>query len=215
MLVLLLAPQGAAVTGLDLTAAVDAVMPALNAASPEELVYWTEDELYEWADEAAKRLARFAGGFVERDTATAVVGGTAVYAVPARHVSTIHAGIDGRALRAASVQEIEAGDTTWPETAGSPVRWIADGEGTEKLRLYPKPTAGGALELVFHRYANVQKGAAIVLAPGCLREYFTFAVLAEARGKESKMAMPDIAQWARGMAGLYEEVCRQYWGEAV
>lgn len=217
MLVLLLAPQGAATAGLDVTAAIDAVIPALNASSPADLVYWTESELYEWADEAAKRLAGLVGGFVERDTSIALVIGTAVYALPARHLSTIHAGLDGESLRPSTVQEIEALDGTWPETAGDPARWIADSDGLGRIRVYPSPaSSGAALEIVFHRFpATVEASAAVILAPSCLREYFTFAVLGEARGKESKMAMPDVAGWARSMTGLYEEVCRQYWGEAL
>ena len=44
------------------------MLPSLNAASEADLGYWTMAELHAFTDEAAKRLARATGGFVERDT---------------------------------------------------------------------------------------------------------------------------------------------------
>jgi hypothetical protein len=69
--------------------------------------------------------------------------------------------------------------------------------------------------LIFHRYpAEITAAAAVIQAPACVREYFTFAVLGEARGMESKAAMPEVAVWCAGMTALMENVFREYWGSA-
>lgn len=46
----------------------------------------TPTELYQFADEAGKRLAREAGAFVTVDNSIAVTAGTAEYTLPASHV---------------------------------------------------------------------------------------------------------------------------------
>ena len=218
MLLIFSSGQGAAVTGLNLAGAIADLYPALNASGTADLVFWTEAELYEWADEAAKRLARVQGGFVERDSSTTLVVGTHTYTLPARHLSTIHVSLGTRSLRPATVQELEAKDNAWVETAHATVsHWLGDAAGTESARLYPKPAAGaaGAVAVVFHRHPSaVEVGSAVVKAPLCLRDYWAFHVLGEARGREGKAAMPEVSEWCREMTALYERVCREYWGGA-
>lgn len=218
MLLLLLAPQGSPSTGVNLSSVIGSVLASLNAGSVAELVFWSEGELYQFADDGAKRLARLQGGFVERDNSTAIVVGTPSYALPARHLSTIHVSVDDLALRESNVQEVEALDDDWLDTASPTLeRWLQDLAGLDSIRLYPTPDTGasGQLAEIFHRYpVEVTVIASTVTAPRCLQGYWWFHVVAEARGRESKAAMPDVAQWARGMTALYEATCREYWGGA-
>ncbi len=213
---LLLLIQGAPLVGLDLAAVIDDALPTLGAAAIADLIFWDEYELYDWLDEAAKELARTCGVFVVRDASISIQPNTPVYAVPTGHLSTIHASAGARSLLPATVQELEALDDNWPDTVGaSPERFLTD-EGTEQIRVYPKPTAAaGALALIFHRYpATVVKGSAVVSAPRAVREYFLFHVLAEARDKESKAAMPEVSAYFRQLADLHRQAIQGYWGEA-
>src|SRR6185295_15842823 len=180
-----------------------------------DLIFWTFSELYEWSDEAAKRLARNTGGFVDRDATTTLSDSVPVYAMPARHVSTIHVSAGSTALKESTVDELEALDNDWPSTAAdNPKRFLQDGD---ELRVYPQPNGAtaGNLGHVFHRFpVTITSDASIAKVPVALRDYFTFYALAEARGKESKGAMPEVAQYARGMVELLEQVAREFWGGA-
>lgn len=218
MLLIFSSGQGAAPTGLNLAGAIADLYPALNASGAADLVFWTEADLYEWADEAAKRLARVQGGFVDWDDSITVAEGVPTYNLAAGHLSTIHVSLDGRTLRPATVQELEARDGTWVETESDTVtRWLQDGEGTERIRLWPTPGAAAGVDLLLieHRLPEtITAEAAVVQAPLCLRDYWPFYVLGEARGKEGKAAMPEVAEWCGEMTQLYERVCREYWGGA-
>lgn len=218
-MILLFFTGGVAAAGIDFAELLADLYPALNAGAAGELVWWTEAELYEHADEAAKELARGYGVFVERDDSTGVLAGTAVYELPARHLSTIHAALSGRALCPLTVQELEALDALWPETdatADEPVSgFLGDSDGTERIRLYGIPDATGTLSLVFHRFpAAVNSGNYLLAAPPCLAPYFAWRVLAAARRKDSKARMPEVAEHFAARAELVEQVIEQYWGTA-
>ncbi len=167
-------------------------------------------------------MARETGAFVLRDTSTNVVAGTGVYALPTRHLSTIHASIAGRCLDATNAQELEARDASWPDTTAPavqpyPKRYCHDTDGMEQIRVYPKPNTGGGgvLALVMHQYpATVSEANSVVETPAPLREYFTFAALAEARNKESKGAMPEVGAWFQQMADLMLMAAKDYYGGA-
>lgn len=225
MMFFFFSPVGAAApSGIDLRDCLEAIYPSLNAQGPGDLVWWTDEELYQWMDEAAKRLARNTGCFLVRDdTTVVVVAGTGTYTLPARHVSTAHASLSGRMLDRTNVQELEARDSAWPEAQASssqpfPVRYCLDaGGGLASVVLHPKPNTGGGgpLAVVMHQFpATITAGASVVALPGPLREYFTFSVLGEARSKESKGAMYEVGAWFRELAGLVEQVAKDYYGEA-
>lgn len=217
-LLLLLGGQGTGASGLNLLPMLRDLLPLLQADDFSNLVFWSEAELYQLTDEAAKRLARSVGGFVERDASTALVVGTAAYAMPARHLSTLHLSLGSTALRARTSAELEALDQAWVDTAATTIQaWIQDQVGTETFRVYPTPASGasGNLALIFHRYpAEVTVSTSVIQAPACLREYFTFAVLREVRGMEGKAAMPEVAEWCGQMTALLEQVFHGYWGKA-
>ena len=220
MLVLVFAPQGAAIAGIDFRDVLARLYPRLNAASAATLVRWTDAELYQWADEAAKRLARSFGVFVERDASTALVAGTGTYAAAARHVSTVHASADSTALYARTAQELEALDALYVETQAAggklPSGFLSEaGAAGSATRVYPLPSAGGTLGLIMHRYpAAIASSNYTLSVPLCLTEYFSWWMLAEARRKESQAKMPEIAEHFAERVGLLDQVIQRYWGDA-
>jgi hypothetical protein len=218
---ILLLPQGPALTGIDLRNAIADVETALNAAGAGDLVEWAESDLYEWFDEAAKRLARSFGVFVERDASTAIVLDTPSYTLPARHLSTIHASVGpssgGKALYPVNVQELEGLDADWIETTGPTNTFLMDTAGMTAARLYPAPdvTITGFLALIMHRFpATISSSAYTLSAPAAIRDYFTWYALAEARGRQSDAQMPEVAEHFAKRVGLMEKVIESYWGTA-
>lgn len=191
---------------------------SLNATDAATAIWWTEAELYRYLDEAAKRLARIAGVFLERDTSVALVAATHTYALPARHVETAMAAAGGRSLDSWSVEEAEAYSSTWvidaaPLADPLPTRYLANAEGVEKIRLYPIPGTGvaGNLEVVFAATPpTIAVGLSNVQCAEVLREYFFLAALGEARGREGKGAMPEVAAWCRQMAEVLASAIAGY-----
>ncbi len=214
---LLLLLSGSATLGIEFRDVLSDLYPKLNAVTAADLIHWSETELYEWLDEAAKRLARGIGCFVERDASITIVTSTAVYSVPARHLSTIHAAIAGRALSPNNVQEVEALDSAWVETEGVTDSFLNDNLGTDAVRVYPAPdaTVTGALSLVFHRYvATINSSNHQLTAPACLGEYFSWWALSEARRKQSEAHMPEVADHFAKRVAWLEKVIEAYWGTA-
>lgn len=220
MSLLLLFPQGGAAVGIDIREVLVSVYPSLNAAGAADLTWWTETELFQYIDEAAKRLASRVGLFVERDATTIVLAnGTQEYSLPTRHLSTIHASAGPAASLApitpATAHELEALDTTW-ETASGVVERYVHRLGPDKVQVYKVPgaaQAGQVVAVIFHQYpADLSPTAFVLTAPSPFREYFTFAVLAEARKIEGDAAMPEVSQQCEAWMNLLEKVFLDYWG---
>ena len=96
---------------IDVAVTVTELLPALNADSVEDLTFWTETDLYSYADEAAQRLARTAAAFV-RDSRITTPALTAI-PNPSSALVLVHVACDGRSLRPATANEIEALDAGW------------------------------------------------------------------------------------------------------
>ncbi|HLG99828.1 MAG TPA: hypothetical protein VKX49_26195 [Bryobacteraceae bacterium] len=194
------------------------VIPQLNAASGLDLVFWTSTELYQWFDEAGQRLARTAGVFVSRDTSLTTSFSQGTYNLPASQVATIQADLNGTVLSPRTVEELEYLDASWPTTQGQPVSFVQNVQGLGLIAVYPAPDAnnsGLTIGLVLHAYPpTIASGTPIVAAPQCIREYFTLSAIAEARAKETKMQMQEVAGWLRQLTGWMEQVIEGYWGEA-
>ncbi len=192
--------------------------PPLNANGAADAVYWTEDEMYKWFDEGAKRLAADCGVFVRYDVTLAAATGTAAYSLPADHVSTLQADLDGTALNPRNVQQLEALDAAWPTAAGTPNAFVQDTRGVAQLTLYPKPQLadnGKAIGITEHgKPADITVTSAILAAPVPIKEYFRFYALGEARAKETKAQMQETAQWFKGLAGMLEKTMIGYYGTA-
>lgn len=217
MLVLLLAPQGAAAVALDVEAALEDVVYRLGFGSRAELAaaasWVTETELYQWADEAAKRLAYRAGVFITVDTSITVTPSTAAYNLQANHVFTLAAALGGTPLRITSVRDLWALDGSWPATSGPAQRCSLDAGAVGTITLYPKPTAGGTLEQICQEYpGTVEAGSSELALPTVLQDYFSYAMLAGARGKESEAAMPEMAAHFAQRVAMYEQVIEHLWG---
>lgn len=192
--------------------------PALNATGAADAVFWTEDELYVWFNEAAVRLAGCSNVFVERDTSITAAIGTPTYDLPVAHMKTIQADLNGTVLRARTVKELEALDAGWPATEGTPKAFALDNEGMLKITLYPVPDAGAdgkVVGLIMRETpATVSAAAGFLTAPAILEDYFAFSILAEARAIETRAPMLEISQWLKGITGMYEQTIQSYLGGA-
>jgi hypothetical protein len=190
------------------------VWPALNATDAADAIWWTEAELVSYANQGLSRLARERGLIVERRT-IAVSNGTSSYTLPARHLSTLAATVDGAALRPATLADLEARDAAWrttPQGAGEPLTHYLQDSGLDLIRLYPIPAAAATLAaLVRETSATLAAGDAVPL-PDCAADWLFFEVLRQARQKESDGAMPEIAEFAGEMCGLYERIFGEFAG---
>jgi len=215
MLLLIFNPQGVAPpVGINVGDVIQRLLPSLNVYRIADLTHWTEEELYEYADEAVKQLARTLGLFVERSPVT-VSGGTALYSAPSRHLDTIHASLGGANLRPAKVRELEALDATWQGSSGTVDRYVPDFQGTEKIRLYKTPAAGGTLAVIYHQYpAEVSQASPTLTAPSVFEDYLHWAILAQARAKEGDAAMPEVAKHAAERQSQFKELIADMWGTA-
>jgi hypothetical protein len=217
---LVLLPQGPAIAGVDLAQVIADMMPTLGATSLSDLGWCLADgsEFYQWADEAAKRLAHRCGVFVERDAGTLVTVNTAQYPVPAGHIDSIHvsfitAGPVSLRLRPSTVRDLNALDATWPTSTGVVARYSMDAAGVGTITLYRIPLVQGNLAVIFHKFPpQIQAGSSLVAIASPIADYFQFAMLAEARRKQSEGAMPEMADHFDQRVALYEQVMKKYWG---
>jgi hypothetical protein len=202
---------------LDLSVAIAEVEIALNAASGADLEPWAVEDLWDWMDEGAKRLARLCGVFVDRDTSNAIVTGTAAYPLPAGHLSTIHASAGTLALYPANVQELEALDSNWVDTSGPTDTYLMDTAGVTEVQLYPRPDVSvtGNVALIFaHFPAKITSGATTLSAPPVVQDYLKWHAIAEARRRQSDYAMPDVAEALDKWTGMLEEIFTGFFGTA-
>jgi len=219
LLLIFAPPIGAAQPELiDLSQALADVIPQLNAGGPNDLIFWTTDELYQYFDEASQRMARTCGVFAVHDTSLTSVVSQGAYTLPIDQVSTIQVDLGGNVLRARTVQELEAFDANWPATQGPPTAFVQDTQGVTQIVLYPAPdsnNSGKTIGLVIHVVpGTINFSLRFLSAPQCVREYFTFHAIGEARAKETKMQMQEVAGWMRQLTGWMEQVIEGYWGEA-
>lgn len=218
MLLLLISTQSAPASAgyVNMSLVVGDLWPPLNATGPNDAIFWAEGELYTWIDEAAKRLARKLGAFVVYDTSLATFADQSGYDLPARHISTIQADVNGKTLRARNVQELEALDAAWTTAASSePKSFIEDTQGLERLTLYPPPNAANESLpiglLMQESPAEINQANAILSVPNCLQDYFRFYAIAEARSKETNASMDEVAEWFRGLTQTYEQHISELW----
>lgn len=213
-------PPGSPSQGiLQFSAVLAELYAKLNATSQDDAVYWTDDELYQWADETLSRLARTFGVFVRSyctDSWLVEVGDSEFDLVPAANISVIAAGIAGVALGPANVQETEALDANWPETAGTPANFLTDFLGTGKLRIYPISDSDAGLLCIIHHHrpSAITSLNQLLTAPDPLQEYFSWSMLAEAHRKESEGRKPEVAEHYAKRVSLMEQVIQSYWGDA-
>jgi len=199
---------------MDVSVPLSDLLPALHATSFGSLPFWTEAELYAYADEGLKRLARQAQAFPVTGSVS-VTAGTRVYTLPSRTVSVAGVAFNSAELKPAGAAHLEARSATWESDSGTPSHYTLDLVGLKQVALWPVPDAGGTLNVVVQEYpAPVTSSSPTVTAPGFVEDWIYFTALADARRKEGEGQMQDIAEFADAMAGLLLSAAQAYYGEA-
>jgi|SRR5919197_1751547 hypothetical protein len=201
--------------GIDTTQVIDGILAALHAASRAELVFWTEAELIHAMDEALKRLARKTRLWVTRDATTVTAAATPDYALPQRHIQTLHVTYDGTPLRPASVAELVTRDGAFRSTGGTPTHWYEDQLGGATIGLAKVPAAIKELDVIYAGWPeplDAGRQQTMVLAPAPLKGYLAVCVLAEAWGQEGEGEMPEAAAHCRERIAMYDQLFASYWG---
>lgn len=191
----------------------------LNAASADDLQFWSVDDLYAYASEAAQKLARTAAIFVAQ-ASVAVTGGTAVYANPDRHVALLAFAIGGLRLQPSSARQMAARSTAWEadvcDAGKSPTHWVTDIKGHDWFRLWPQPLTDTTLEITLAQFpAEITADSPSLAAPAIVGDYLADRIQAEARRQEGVAAMPEVARSIDQEAALLEQAFAGYWGAAI
>lgn len=221
MPILLLAP-GQGVPILDTEELLASLYPGLGAMGADDLVFWSVDELRRYLNEATRRLATSTLAWIKRDGVGSLAveegeeAGDPIFLLPANHIRTFHVSIESRSLRKASTLQLDAfTNTRRTDSDDTPTHYSDDQEDLGRVVIYPAPNqnAGGTVWVVFQTAPDeVTEDETTLEANRTIGDYLSLSVLAEARAKESKGAMPEVAEWARGMAGMLEGAFQQYWG---
>lgn len=170
-------------------------------------------ELYQFADDAVRRLSYEVGLFIGYDNSITAVAGTAVYNLPASHVFTLAAWLDQQPLRITTVRDLWALDGTWSLTTGLSKRCSMDAGSVGTITLYPNPELGGTLAQICQEFpATISALASTVQLPSVLQDYLTYAQLAAARGKESQARMEEMAAHYGQRMAMYEQIMEHLWG---
>jgi hypothetical protein len=191
----------------------------VNAGEMTSSSWVTSTELYQWADEAAKRLARETGAFVTYDASISIAPGSATYSLPSTHVYTLMAWAvypdgSGQLLRLTSAGQLWALDANWQTTVGDSVRASLDASGPGTLTLYPIPISAGTLAQLLEQFpSTITAAASTVLLPTVMQDCFSYRLLAGARGKESPHADLAMASHFAQRADLYTQIAAHLWGE--
>lgn len=189
--------------------------PALNATGPQDSIWWTSQDLLGYAQEGLLRVARNLAIFVRYDQSITTVEGTGLYELPDDQVSTVQADLNGFVLRPRNVQEMEALDSLWLTTQGSPNSFLQDQKGTGTIFAYPTPDSSSESKLlgltIHFQPPSVQSGGFLV-ASTFLQDYFRFYILGEARRKECKGEMLDASKFWSGLSAMMEDAMQQVFG---
>ena len=175
-------------------------------------VWLTRAELYQWADDAAKRLSYESGLFLAWTRVSPWWRGRRCIPCPTATSSRWRFG-GPEPLRITRVEDLWALDGSWGATSGDPKRCSMDAGSVGTITLYPKPAQGGTLGQICQEYpATISQGSSQVGVPSVLQDYFSYALLAGVWGKESPAAMGEMAEHYRKRMELYEQVIEHLWG---
>lgn len=180
--------------------------------------FWvTAAELYQFGDDAAKKLAYSVGIFSVTDASISVVSGTSSYSLPAAHVFTllgwiVYSGQPLQLLRPTTVGQLFALDGNWATTTGSSNRISFDAGSVGTATLYPQPIQNGTLNQICQEFQSVALSASTLTISPALRDMLTYALLAGARGKEGDSRMAEMADHFQKRVDMYMAVCDHLWG---
>lgn len=191
-----------------------ALLPALNLSSLIETSLWTTGQLYGWADAALRELARTVAAFGESAAAEGVDGSGAV-AYPTGAIAVAHVAASGKALRRATVREVECLDRAWTAvTASAPERWIPEG-GLSAFRLHPASAGPHSLSYLYHSAGPSITAGETFDGVALCDPYLYWSVLAAARAKDGPAQFPDVAAHAAERAQEIAQVMRAYYGASA
>jgi hypothetical protein len=193
-----------------------------SQADMEAASSWVTDaELYQWADDAVKGIARSTLLFLSYDQSTVLLPATAQYPLPAATVLTegawalYSAPPSVQLLRLTSQAQLTALDATWSFTTGVPLRMSLDAGDIHTATLYPVPGVGGNLALVIELApADVTAGSAVIPCTGILQDAVSYSMIAGALSKESDYARREVAKHCQERMGLYLAIVKRLWGDA-
>lgn len=202
--------------GVDITQVLIEAYWTLHANSAADLTWWTEAELIEYLDDAVRRLSALACVFVGRVATTVTVASQAGYALPARHISTLHVSLATTPLRPANAADLDARNENYLTEVGTPDHWFENLVGMATVGLTPVPdTSDVPIPIIYNGYPDILdagKQNTNVPAPPPLKGYLAMYLLAEAYGKEGEAEATDIAAHCRGRMGMYREMMITYYG---
>jgi hypothetical protein len=192
------------------------ILPTLNAAAFNDLVFWSKADLYQYADECIRDFSRNVAGQIL--TTLQFLGYGSTYNCDPAVLSVIHVSIDSRSLRTTNGLVQSVLSDTWATDAGPQVtHYLRDECGPTQIRVVPLPvyTSGfEPLRITQHVQAPTVSEASPNLAwPSILGDYIGWKVLAAARRADTEGSMPEISQAANKMASIMESIARAYWGE--
>lgn len=188
-----------------------AVIASLGAVNAADLKFWTEAELYFDAGEAAENLMHAGLATVTPLTTTTVSGQAEYTFAPTGQVMLVT--YAGRVLSPTTPLEMDALWPTWRTDSGTPTRWVG-GETGNTIRLYPTPDAASTLQVLANvRLGTPSAGSPTLALPEGLTPWATLSVLALARGREGRGAMPDVAVAAGALAAIFAQAVIAYYGE--
>jgi hypothetical protein len=199
---------------MDFSTLIPWIATSLNSENVTNLLYWSQDELYQYAETSLGNLTnRFLLIAVFDDT-TAIVANQPLYELPTSHIAIIAAAIDGTILKPSTARELEAFDTNWEDAASAtPTRWVGNALGMGFIRLYAPPASGTALQLLYQQEGPILTAASPnVLIPPPIADYLAIKALEHARERQGDAQMTDAAGAFRTIAGIYEQACASYWG---
>jgi len=187
---------------------------SLNCPSVAELDTWTQDELYTYAEEALRAVARKFILFAGYNTATTLTIGQAVYGLPSDHVATIYLAAAGAMLAPSNVAEMEALDDSWTTAANAtPARWVGNAADMTVAGIYPPPAAPCPLTLVYQAECpDLSVASPVVAMPTIMGDYLALRVLEQARMRQGDAQMADASKAFGNMADTIESAFQAYWG---
>lgn len=191
------------------------LLPALHASSEANLVGTSRADLLERIDESIKRMARLALFFIVRDTSISSANGTATYTLAANHLATLHVSLGGVPLISSSRHEIESLDEDYKATTGNTEHWYGDGEGLNKIGVYPVPTASKTFAIIEQEIpAEISDPSALtVTMPSVFDDYIDIRLLREVYTSESDICMQEVAAPLDKLLTVYETAMIQLYGK--
>lgn len=203
---------------INTTAVTDRLLPDLHSDTYANLTFWSQAQLINFMDEAAKHLSRSSMMFVERDTSQNTAPGTPSYTLPSRHNATVHVSVGGVPMRPGTTVEMEARDQGFQTTPGTPDHWYEDDQATTAISLCPVPNFVAQLAMVCSMFPpDLDQAQLNVLlqAPAPVAIHLQYSVLAKAYGKESETEEPDLAQHCQAHVALLEQLFTHLYGEGL